>query len=422
MDNTAIIISFLIVALSSGCAFLIARCIYRGRLCIAERKEPPSRDGFSLSNRETRQIEISKNELELIFDSIPEQICILDSTFTVVRANRSFSEFAQKPIRELIGQKCHKIRRQMDAPCEECPAKMTFEQGLSIFRKSFPCTSGDTVKHFEVSVFPVFDENRRVVHVIESARDITDEKLVTEQMIVSEKLASLGKMTSGIAHEMTNPLSGISGNASNLLSMPQKYGLNEKGVSRVAMILNAATHATAIMDDLLHLSKKPDPASVAVNLNSLLMKTVSAVHIEDAGDIERIFNMDDTLPKFNCDPAKLQQAFVHIVTNGLLAILDRKKNRVNENLFRGLLVISTYRTDDRICITIADNGIGIPETIKNRIFDPFFSTRPAGQGSGLGLSVSNKIIAEYGGRIEVDRINDMTRFSIVLPIRTTEPE
>lgn len=363
------------------------------------------------------QLQISKKELELVFDAIPEQICIIDRDYYIVRANKSYAEFVKNSVKNIVGKQCFHALWGDTCRCDFCPVKRTFEQGTSQIRKKFSREIGGETKHFEISAFPVFNDAGETEHAIELTKDITDEKRMIEQLIRSEKLASIGNMTAGIAHEMNNPLSGISGNATNLLKMPQKYGLNEKGISRITAILEASARATVIMSDLLHLSDRKDQNSIMINLNALLVKTANAVHINGSQDIERCFNLADNLPPMQCDPSKIQQVIIHIVTNAMQSVLDKKKaSPVGNTSFHGKLTITTQRQHREVLVAITDNGIGIPNENQLKIFDPFFSTKPTGQGTGLGLSVSHKIIEEHGGRIFFESVGGKTIFSIMLPI------
>ncbi|HEX3019571.1 MAG TPA: PAS domain-containing protein [Chitinispirillaceae bacterium] len=173
------------------------------------------------------QIRISKKELETVFDAITEAICIVDRKFAIVRANKSYATLVGQPIKKLLGEHCYQTFWKRDSICPDCPVSKTFSTGEVISRKGIRIKDNDDNKYFEMKTYPVTDENGRIVHVIEFTREVTDEKRVTEQLIRSEKLASIGIMTAGVAHEMNNPLSGISGMAVNLLDMPEKYGLNE---------------------------------------------------------------------------------------------------------------------------------------------------------------------------------------------------
>ena len=402
-------ITILSGAAISGCILLFVR--YRRLRAERITDTPQVNPGADTG----QQLEISKKELELVFDAIPEQVYIIDRNFTILRANKSFSQFVIHPANEVSEKKCYSLQWNNSCRCDECPATITFDRGIPVIKKLISRSESDSVRYYEMSTFPVIDNAGKTVHVIVFNKDITDEKRMTEQIIRSEKLASIGNMTAGVAHEMNNPLSGISGNATNLLKMPEKYGLNEKGVSRVTTILNSAAHATAIMNDLLHLSNRPEQTSILVNINALLAKTANAVHISGSQEIERIFDFDEQLPPVKCDPSKIQQVFVHIITNAILAILDKKNRLQKDTSYKGQLMLSTQRKNDNVLISFADNGIGISEEYRSKIFDPFFSTRPTGQGTGLGLSVSTKIIEQHGGKIFFETINSMTQFSILLP-------
>jgi PAS domain S-box-containing protein len=364
------------------------------------------------------QIRISKKELETVFDAITEAISIIDNKYTIIRVNKSFATLVGQPIKKLLGKHCYQILWKKDSICSECPASRTFLSGEVAIRKSVRVKESDENKFFEIKTYPVSDEAGKVVHVFEFTREVTDEKRISDQLIRSEKLASIGIMTAGIAHEMNNPLSGISGMAINLLDMPQKYGLNEKGIERVRAILDSSARAISIMRDLLYLSRKADSTSVLVSINSLISKAVEVIHYPGMSEIHQRYNFEQSLPLIYCDPVKIEQVIINVISNAVQSILEKKKVCLESNVsFSGLLLISTQLQDEQnILITISDNGTGIPEANRSRIFDPFFSTRPPGQGTGLGLSISHKIIEEHGGRIFFDCIDDVTVFSIVLPI------
>lgn len=364
------------------------------------------------------QIRISKQELETVFDAITEAICIIDKNYKIIRVNKSYASLVKQPIKKLLGKNCYEAFWGKGGICSDCPAVKTFLTGETISRKGIQIKESDENKFFEMKTYPVPDKENNIVHVIEFTREVTEEKRITDQLIRSEKLASIGIMTAGIAHEMNNPLSGISGMAVNLLDMPDKYGLNEKGIERVQAILESAARATSIMRDLLHLSRKGDNTSVLIDINSLILKAVQIIHFPGINEIHQRFNFEKTLPLIHCDPAKIEQAIINLVSNAVQSILEKKKKLLQTGQdYSGLLLISTQLQDDQnILVTISDNGTGIPDVNQSRIFDPFFSTRPAGQGTGLGLSISHKIVEEHGGRIFFDCIDEVTVFSIVLPI------
>ena len=366
----------------------------------------------------TKKIELSKQELETIFDVIDEMICIVDSNLVIVRVNKVYADFVGMTIKDLLGKKCFRTLWDCEEMCEACPCLETFRSGRVVTQKQVIRKSTGEIKYFNIRTFPVTDESGEIIHVIEFIKDVTDEKHMIEQLIRSEKLASIGVMTAGIAHEMNNPLSGISGTAANLLEKPEKYGLNEKGISRINAILESAARATVIMKDLLHLSKKNDSIHVLVDINKLLIKTTNAVHVVGAGDVPKQFRLDQSIPLVLCDPSKIDQVIFNVVTNAMQSIVEKSRTlSASGKKFTGNLHVATQNLNESVLITITDNGVGIPPEIRSKIFDPFFSTKSAGQGTGLGLSVCHRIVEEHQGRIFFETVNNLTTFSIELPVK-----
>jgi len=225
-------------------------------------------------------------------------------------------------------------------------------------------------------------------------------------------------MTTGIAHEMNNALSGISGTASNLLTMPEKYGLNEKGVNRVFSILDASSRATGVMKNLLQFSSPlQEETRIMINVRQILKKIVASAYIQEAPDIDRRFTFDDCLPPLNADLSKIELVFMNIISNAIRSIQQKKKACEEAGTpFRGSLTVKAFKKENEVLITFTDNGVGVPEEAGPRIFDPFFSTWPGGSKTGLGLSTAMYIVEEHGGRISFESSARETTFSVHLPV------
>jgi PAS domain S-box-containing protein len=356
----------------------------------------------------TNKIRLSKQQLETTFDAITDFICAIDADYTVVRVNKSYADFVKLDIRRIIGRRCHEVFWGLKAPCDRCPARTTFAKGAPVLKQHFTMRNADGVRRFDVGTYPVGPIEGKPVNVIEHIRDVTDERNIMDQLIRSEKLATIGTMTAGIAHEMINPLSGISGTVTNMLQFPQKYGLNEKGIQRVTALRDAASRATMIMKDLLHLS--------LTDINAIIMKAVNAVQLKGFPPLEYKLMLDQLLTKVLCDPLKIEQVIINIVTNAIQSIVEKKETLALQGTqYSGLIIISTQQFDEMVHIDIIDNGAGISEENKNKIFDPFFTTRAPGEGTGLGLSLCLRIIEEHNGRIVVESNKGLTTFSIILP-------
>jgi signal transduction histidine kinase len=371
----------------------------------------------------SEKITLSKNQLETAFDAITDFICALDENLAITRVNKSYSQFVQIPIPQLLGRRCYEVFWKRTSPCEHCPAVATFATGKPVLKRTLKMHGKDRPLFFTVATYPVFDDPalEKPQNVIEHIRDSTEEKAILEQLIRSEKLASIGTMTAGIAHEMINPLSGISGTSANMLQMPEKYGLNEKGVSRIMTVLESASRASAIVKDLLHLSRKEEGTSMLTDINSMVMKAVESVRLKSFPPIEHTINIDPKLGRVLCDPIKVQQVVINLLTNAIQSVLEKKTALSREKKqFCGCILIATQAEGDHARIDISDNGAGVPEAIKDKIFDPFFTTRPPGEGTGLGLSICQKIIDEHNGRIFFESTDAHTTFSVFLPMHTPE--
>jgi signal transduction histidine kinase len=419
----------LLIILTALCAAAVISCIAFSVLFSNARKDAlffkQSLDMKNLRHNTTvtEKITLSKNQLETAFDAITDFICALDENLAITRVNKSYSQFVQVPIPQLLGRHCYEVFWKRTSPCDHCPAVMTFGSGKPVLKRTFKMPGKDRPLLFTIATYPVFDgpEMEKPQNVIEHIRDSTEEKAILEQLIRSEKLASIGTMTAGIAHEMINPLSGISGTASNMLQMPDKYGLNEKGTSRIMTILESSTRASAIVKDLLHLSRKEDGTSMLTDINSMVLKAVDSVQLKGFPLIDHKINTDGTLGRVLCDPIKIEQVIINLLTNAVQSALEKKAMLAREGKqFSGLILVATQAEDGHARIDITDNGMGVPEEIKDKIFDPFFTTRPPGEGTGLGLSICQKIVDEHNGRIFFESSDTHTTFSVLIPLHVPE--
>ncbi len=224
-----------------------------------------------------------------------------------------------------------------------------------------------------------------------------------KQIIRSEKLATVGKLAAGVAHEINNPLGNISLYA-QMLSQKIKDGEARK---KLKIIEEQATQAARIVKSLLEFSRQMEPKFRKVNLNEVVNKTLEILQPQiSINNIKVIKNLDSGLPEVKVDPVQIQQVLVNMIKNAIEAMSEG-----------GTLIIETRRRDGEIEIGIIDTGEGIPEENLSKIFDPFFSTKGVGKGTGLGLSVSYGIVERHGGRIEVEsEVGVGSTFRIILPL------
>ena len=244
-------------------------------------------------------------------------------------------------------------------------------------------------------------------------RDVTDQKMLQEQLIQSEKMSAIGQLVSGVAHELNNPLAGISAFAQLLLS-EKRFPPDQRTAAE--MIYAEARRASRIVQNLLTFARQHKPERTPTQVNQVLDDTLElrGYELRVRGiDVQRDY--DEQVPETMADAHQLQQVFLNLITNAEQAMerSERDKQR---------LTVRTRRAGDMLRIDIEDTGPGIPPNLLERIFNPFFTTKPTGSGTGLGLSISLGIVREHEGRIWAENAAQGARFVIELPIiapRTT---
>ena len=266
----------------------------------------------------------------------------------------------------------------------------------------------------------------------ELQKSLYELKLTQLQLIEKEKMASLGEMTAGIAHEIQNPLNFVN-NFSEVnmeLINELKQGLKDGNLEDVAgladdlqqnleMINNHGKRADSIVKGMLEHSKVVTGQKETTDLNKLANETLQISYksfcLKDAGfstSINTFF--DDGISKIPLIPQSMQKVFLNLFNNAFYAV-NEKKNNLGAS-YSPMVSVTTKKNGSNIQITVSDNGTGISPTIINKIFHPFFTTKPTGQGTGLGLSLSYDIIKAHGGEISVESAEEgLTAFIIHLP-------
>jgi signal transduction histidine kinase/DNA-binding response OmpR family regulator len=243
---------------------------------------------------------------------------------------------------------------------------------------------------------PLFNAGGARVGWLEVYRDITGQRMIQSKLLQTERMAALGQLVSGIAHELNNPLTSIQGYAQLLVSRRSP----SDRIADARRISQEAERAGRIVKNLLLFSREAKPERRAVNLNEVIERTVALrayeLQIENIV-VDLLF--DTALPQVLADAAQLQQVVLNLVVNAEQAIQQGR----GQGGTHGRIGIRTRRlSSDRIGMEIYDDGPGIPPEIVSRIFDPFFTTKPVGVGTGLGLSIVYGIVQEHGGEVGVE--------------------
>lgn len=238
---------------------------------------------------------------------------------------------------------------------------------------------------------PVLDSIGRHVGRVEVYRDLTARRMFQSKLLQTEKLAALGQMVSGIAHELSSPLTSILGYAQRLFMASSPSGSLEE----VRQIYQEAERAVGILRQLLSNARETIPERRLVSLNQVVMRATGLQSLAPVAEKIRVeLDLDPALPFVQGDAGQLQQVLINLLSNARHALEEQSRG--------GVIRLRTRKGNDRrVLLEVEDNGPGIPQAIQARIFDPFFTTKPAGVGTGLGLSIVLSVVREHGGQIRL---------------------
>ncbi|MBU1626439.1 hypothetical protein KKB18_03645 [bacterium] len=252
----------------------------------------------------------------------------------------------------------------------------------------------------------LIDEIARQVALIIERRETNEDKMkLNEQLRHADRLATIGQLAAGIAHELNEPIGNILGFAQLI---KKESNLSEQTTRDIDKIINATLHAREVIRKLMTFARQTPPKIKKVDLNHIIEESLYVINSRCLKqDIKLNLTLAPNLPKITADPTQLNQLLINLVVNSIQAMPDG-----------GTLKVCTNSTDSFICLTIEDTGVGMDGEVLNKLFIPFFTTKDKHHGTGLGLSVVHGIVTSHGGSIEVhSKINQGTKFEIHLPLK-----
>lgn len=346
----------------------------------------------------------SYKEWQDTFDSITDLIAILDKDFTVLKVNLAFSAHFGLHPRDMIGRKCYEFFHESMEPILNCPHRTTL---LEKREASEEVLDKRTNKVFRITTFPYSSPGGDILGSIHVARDITSEREREMRLIMSERLAALGQMASGIAHEINNPLASIAGCSEGLLSRVRKEQYEATLFETYLNIIQEEVfRCKNITTAMLSFVRKTTYEKKDINLSEMVDKTLEIISFQGRLKyVEVIRRFPDQMVLIHGNEGELRQVLLAVITNALDAMNDK-----------GSLTLETATRDAGAVIRITDTGPGIPADIRTKIFDPFFTTKSERGGTGLGLSIARKIVLNHNGTIDVaSEPGTGTAFTITLP-------
>ena len=353
--------------------------------------------------------------LEAVVDSAPDIILQVATDGRILYANRAVRGI---PPEALVGKSFFELPPQQQA----FEIRATFERVVHTAEPAGYETQGPSPEGmqswYSVRLGPV-RHGGRVVAIVVIARDITEKKRTEMQLMLSDRMASVGTLAAGVAHEINNPLAAV---IANLDMAVQEIDIVAKSTALPKDLREelqdarmSAERVRQIVRDLKIFSRAEEDSRGPVDVEQVLESTLRMAWNE-LRHRARVIKSFTNVPRVDANESRLGQVFLNVIVNAAQAITPG-------NYERNQIRIGTELVGDRVLVSIADTGCGIPEDVRPRLFTPFFTTKPIGVGTGLGLAISHRIITGLGGTIDFDsHVGRGTEFRVMLPVASTEKQ
>jgi signal transduction histidine kinase len=378
---------------------------------------------FKEVKRKIRELEASNRELEqkrrdiqTILDGIPDVMAVISPDKKVLSVNKSFYDVY--PGVEPTGLPCHKIFKGREEPCSPCSIELAMESATRVSRSLQILSRCGENRQIECTASVMRGSEDKPDRILLLQRDVTLEKQFQAKFFLSERMATVGVLAEGVAHEINNPLTSISGFAETLvLRLNELEALvpnDEKAAALfedcsefLGTILKECSRCSGIVQNLLTFGHREIRRLTAISLNDIVGNCIKLLGPKlsrlPKDRITLDLGVDD--PMVLGHPGELMQVLLNLVGNALYAVGDS-----------GHIRIKTRVRDNLVVLEVADTGAGISPEHIDKLFEPFFTTKPPGQGIGIGLSTCYNIIRKHGGEISVEsEPNKGSVFEVILP-------
>jgi len=352
--------------------------------------------------------------LETIINGIQDHMMVIDLNYRVIEVNRALLQMVGRRREEVVGKYCYEVSHHLEHPCTDpdhpCPLKDAVAKGKAASATHVHFDKDGREHYYHVVCHPLYDEEGQIHQVVDLSRDITQEITARTRILHEDKMASLGKLSASVVHEINNPLTGILYCVKLMQSMLNDGdpGQEELGEMRnyLSMVYDETTRVSRTLSNLLSFSRKSRPEFKPLDLNAVVVETILLI-----GNQMRLQNitikprLNEDLHPVLADKGQIKQILVNLVLNAQDAMPQG-----------GTLTLETKNMRKDVILRVSDTGKGIPKESLSQIFEPFFTTKKVCYGAGLGLSVVYGIVRDHKGIIKVDSIlGQGTTFTIRLP-------
>jgi two-component system NtrC family sensor kinase len=352
-------------------------------------------------------VEHLKKQWMAMIDALDDPLVLIDQNYNVRRQNMAYFNSAVNPnqlgLTEFKGKKCFEEFAGRNSPCPDCHMKTSTRDNI---RKTWVSSSLFPGRDIEIHVFPNVDVDDADALAVVHYRDISQQKALQESLARADKLAALGKLAGGVAHEINSPLAGIMAFAQMAL---REMSADDPHLEDMKEIEAAAQKCKVIVEGLLGFARQDSPESTEVyNLVESIQSTLRLARVMVIKEkVELRTSLPSTPIYVEGSKGRIAQVLLNLITNAIYAMRDGG----------GELELTLETAGEQVSMTVRDTGVGIPKEHLKKIFDPFFTTKPVGEGTGLGLAISYSIITQHRGSISVESTPGIgTTFKIILPL------
>ncbi len=339
--------------------------------------------------------------------AINEKVMVISPDYRIIDANENLLKKAGLRRDQAIGRYCYEVSHNLDAPCSgersPCPLPQAIKTKKPSQTTHIHTDKDNNELFFSVSCYPVFEDGK-VIGVVGISRDITKDVNIQKLMVQQDRLASIGRLAAGVAHEINNPMTTI---LTSVMLMQEDTDPNDPNYQELKTIVDETLRCSKIVTSLLDFARQMKPAKKMSNPTDIIAECIVLTKKQaEFNDVVIVENLSEDLPLTNIDGDKIQQALINLTLNAIEATGPGGKVTLSAKF---------VPNNETFEITICDSGTGISDKDIDKIFDPFFTTKE--NGTGLGLAITLGIIEQHGGTIDVkSKLGQGTSFTIRLPL------
>jgi PAS domain S-box-containing protein len=358
----------------------------------------------------------SEEKYRTLFNSDPHPIFILDSrTFNILDVNQRAQDSYGYALEELLGIPFLELGEKNDEELAESLKSLSKDRSHLLTKKRHYRKGGQP---FYVNINMSFAKYGEMDVIVASTTDITEVIEKETQLIQAGKMTTLGVMAAGMAHEINQPLNVIQVCADFFLKMLNRgQKIEDDDLRSMANdIVTNVERASGVIKHVRDFARQSEPVRSRVNINDPINDVFKVLgHQLKVHDVEVELDLDPHVPDILAEHNRLEQVFINLVSNAIDA-MDEKDNRAEISDKEKRLTIRSFAKNRHVCIKVTDTGIGMSEEVKNKIFEPFYTTKKVGKGTGLGVSISYGIVQDYKGSIKIEsEVGKGTTFILTFP-------